>query len=499
LDSTASEPLGAAVARGLGSSKTTSADSPLGQGTFTAQVALTLYDGSGAIRALSDVPSPITGAALTGDATAVIQVQGLEGCSSTVTVTLRQDGTYAAVEHINGATITYDSRNSAPTSSVEQGLANLAGKIAGLAGAAGSDTGLASAAPTALSSLVAPGQSTEGLEVTVTDAKGVSRYVGGAGGEIYAYRSGGDVALETVTIDDGVTTDSVRLVDNSGTTTIDGDDLDGTTFALERTADGTETASVTSTGGAYDADAVTPAAFSATDAFGDTVDVKGAAQGALAIAITDEFGNTFTFNNGTDGLQAGLTAAVTVGGYSGTAKANVVAQDEATLKTGSIARAATALEADGTSGKADGTLSITLADDVVSTTAVDPVTLLQHTTASAGVSIKATAAGTLDVLGGAQGAVANGAQSDKGDLIEGGNAQSGEGAEVLEDGASRTIVNIDVQAEGYDERSPAEPKYSTTSDFGQVSVTAFGRQSDGFTSQEIDRIDDVVYVTSALL
>lgn len=280
VDSTASEPLGAAAARGLGSSKATSADSHFGEGTFTAQIALTLYDGTGTIRDLSDAPSSITGATLTGDATAVIQVQGLEGSSSTVTVTVRQDGTYAAVEHINGATITYDSRNGAPSGSVEQGLANLAGTIAGLAGAGGSDTGLASAAPTALSSLVAPG----------------------------------------------------------GTTTVDGDDLDGTTFTVQRTADGVETASVTSTGGGYDADAVSPAAFDATDAFGDTVSVKGGAQGAIAISLTDELGNTFGFNDGADGAQASLTAAVTVGGYSQTAKAEIVAQDEVTLTTGSIAR-----------------------------------------------------------------------------------------------------------------------------------------------------------------
>jgi hypothetical protein len=264
----------------LGSSKATSADSHFGEGTFTAQIALTLYDGTGTIRDLSDAPSSITGATLTGDATAVIQVQGLEGSSSTVTVTVRQDGTYAAVEHINGATITYDSRNGAPSGSVEQGLANLAGTIAGLAGAGGSDTGLASAAPTALSSLVAPG----------------------------------------------------------GTTTVDGDDLDGTTFTVQRTADGVETASVTSTGGGYDADAVSPAAFDATDAFGDTVSVKGGAQGAIAISLTDELGNTFGFNDGADGAQASLTAAVTVGGYSQTAKAEIVAQDEVTLTTGSIAR-----------------------------------------------------------------------------------------------------------------------------------------------------------------
>lgn len=299
--------------------------------------------------------------------------------------------------------------------------------------------------------------STAGLEVAVTDGKGVSRYVGGAGGEIYAYRTGGDVALETVTIDRGVTADSVRLVDGSGTTTVDGNDLDGTTFTLQRSAAGVETASVTSTGGAYNADAVTPAAFAAIDAFGDTVSVKGGAQGALAISLTDEFGDTFGFSGGVDGSQASLTAAVTVGGYSQTVKAEVVAQDEATLTTGSIARAATALEADGTSGKADG---------------------------------------TLDVLGGAQGSILDGAQTDQGDLIDGRASQAGEGAEMLDGGAPRTIVNLNVQAQGEDVRNITQPKTSSTNDDGEISLTAFGHETDTFTSEEIDRVDDHVYVTN---
>jgi hypothetical protein len=423
-------------------------------------------------------------------------VQGLEGNDSTVIVTVREDGTYLAVEHINGATISYDSRNGAPSGSVEQGLANLAGKIAGLAGAAGSDAALASAAPTALTSLVAPGVSTAGLEVAVTDGKGVSRYVGGAGGEIYAYRTGGDVALETVTIDSGVTADSVRLVDGSGTTTVDGNDLDGTTFTLQRSAAGVETASVTSTGGAYNADAVTPVAFAAIDAFGDTVSVKGGAQGALAISLTDEFGDTFGFSGGVDGSQASLTAAVTVGGYSQTVKAEVVAQDEATLTTGSIARAATALEADGTSGKADGTVNIALQDDVSSASTVNQQTEIEQTAASAGVSIKATASGTLDVLGGAQGSILDGAQTDQGDLIDGRASQAGEGAEILDGGAPRTIVNLNVQAQGEDVRNITQPKTSSTNDDGEISLTAFGHETDTFTSEEIDRVDDHVYVTN---
>ena len=91
-DASAAQPLGAAAARGgngLTSSTSASAASPVaGQGTFTAQVAVTLYDAHGDVRQLADAPASITGATLTGDETAVIDVQGVAGDGSDLTVTL---------------------------------------------------------------------------------------------------------------------------------------------------------------------------------------------------------------------------------------------------------------------------------------------------------------------------------------------------------------------------------------------------------------------------
>jgi len=502
LHATATQPLASAAARGLDAKSPAGDGSATPQGTFTAQIAVTLYDGNGAPRSLTEGPAPITGAKLTGDDVAILEVQGLNGSNSDLTVTLRADDTYLAVEHRDGQTITYDSRNG-PASLAQVPLATLAGQVVGLAGAAGSDTKLASAAPAALSQLVAPGGSIEGLTVTVTDAKGVSRYVGGADGVVSALRTGGDVALESVTVDDGVTTDSVRLLDGSGTTTVDGAALNGTVFTFSRDAQGEEIARVTSDGGAL-SDA-TPAAASAVDAFGDTLTIGTGAQGAVNIAVRDGFGNSFTFSEGGAGTSASLTAGISVGGSTNIAKADVVADESATLTTGSIASAATSLEADGTSAKNDGTLNVAL-DDTVSSAQTSsagneqskaPQQNATSTLASAQVGIHATASGTLDVLGAAQAGVLDGAQSDTGDLLEGGASQEGKGAETLVDGASRTIVDASIETQATDVRNAAEaPKNSATSDFGDVSVTAFGHTSSALSDEEIDREDDVLYTTS---
>jgi hypothetical protein len=366
--------------------------------------------------------------------------------------------------------------------------------VASLDGVGGTQASLASSASTVLQDVVPTGTSPQGVTVTITDAQGVSRYVGGSGGVIYAYRTAGKIALETVSIDGGVTSDSVRLQDGSGTTTIDGSAIDGTVFQLTRSSDGVETAEISSDDGDFN-DSSAPANLSASDAFGDTVSVVGHRDGAPTITMTDPFGDTFTYatNDGNDGT---LTAGITVGGASGTAKADVVAQETATLTTGSIARAATALEADRTSTKAGGKLDVALGDTVDSDATTDPLDGLTTTAAQAELSITGTASGTLDVLGGAQGSVLDGAEAENGDELGGGNAEQGEGARVFEGASPHTIVNVSVQAQATDQRTPTSPKDSATSDLGEISVSAFGRTSFGTADEEIDRADDQVYTST---
>ncbi|MBV8749869.1 MAG: hypothetical protein JO103_09160 [Candidatus Eremiobacteraeota bacterium] len=446
------------------------------QGSFAAHLSLTLYDANGVARRVEDDLTALRGAKLGKDESSVIEVQ--DGAGRDTTVRIRKDGSYAVLEYRLGTTLRYDSRSGAPADPATAALAARAERLAGLAVAGGTATVLTSAAPSVVAGALDRGESAQGVIVEVTDVKGVSRYVGGANGVVYGSRSAGAIALESVTVDGGVVTDSVRGVDGAGTTTVGGGALGGTTLALSRDVHGTESVAVSSSG--TSADASSAVATAAVDAFGDSVTIGRDQHGDATIALVDGAGTAFTFDGAVSGTTAALTTSLAVGGASGTALVALADDVTASTTTGSTVQASNALDAVGTNKDAGGTLSLALDAQIASSVDVSDAT--KKTLAQATVGIHASAQGTLAVLGSAQGLVEDGYR-DGNDAVRfaAGSSRAASGGTVLDDANATQIVALTASTVDKDVRSvvPPDPKKhdggsSTTTDDATLSVEAFG-------------------------
>lgn len=474
------------------------AAAPHEQGTFSAHLDLKLYDAAGHVRSVTDGAASLVRAKLAEGDAAVIEVQDDRG---EITVTVRKDGTYAAVQHGAGGALRYDSRTGAGGNAALSALAGRAEQIASVASSAGTATALANAAPAALDAVAGPGGSTTDLTVTITDADGVSRYAGRGDGVAFASRTTGDVALETASIDHGALVDAVRRADGSGTTTITGGALGGAELTLTRERDGAEHVAVTNGGAGFGAAA---APLAAIDAFGDRITVRSDAQGRTTVDMVDAAGTAVTLRADQSGAAASLDVAVSVGGASGTERADVTEDATATTTTGSIARTGAALTAaahDAKDGSADaGTLTFGIDQSIASlTTRANGITT---TNDSAHLSAHAEASGSLDVAAKAGASAANGYRDLQGGGIAGAVEREATGAVSLRGAASRTILSLDAEADGqeklFENDDPAKLS-STTNDDASVRVDVMGHREFGMRHDEVARNRDHAYFSSSEL
>jgi hypothetical protein len=480
---TDASPFAALNARAHAAAGTNAAARAEPQGTFSAHLSITLYGADGRARTLQDGPSSLAGAALRETDAAVIDVQDAQGRD--ISVTLRKDGTFTAVEHAGGGAVSYDSRTGLPAGGPLLELGQRAARIAGLAASAGTGAALAEAAPDAVKGALAPGEAVKDAVVTISDEKGVSRYVGGDDGIVSASRTTATVALETVTIDRGVRTDAVRLRDGSGTTTVEGGALGGTRLVLTHEANGSEALDVTSGGGSALPSGFASAA--ALDAFGDRLAIGSDAQHRASIQLTDGTGTTFSLVADLSGTSASLGVALAVGTSTGTRRADITEEATATTTTGSRAHATSSLEATARDAGHDGTVSVGVDASVSSAKQRLPDGTVE-TNASATLGVRAEAAGTVDVAGAAGGRVEDGYLDDHGKAgVAGGVSRDALGAVRLQEAGSRTIVSIDVMALGDDKRKPDKPENSSTTDHATVAVNAFGHRASALRRDDIAR------------
>ncbi|MDB5042421.1 MAG: hypothetical protein JWN27_3147 [Candidatus Eremiobacteraeota bacterium] len=470
---------------------------PPSQGAFSAHLTLSLYDEQGRARTIEDGPASLRGARLARDEAAVIQVQDPGGRDLTVTV--RKDGTFAASSSTPGGTVRYDSRDGAPQDAATKALAARAAGLVSLAASAGTASGLSAAAAGVVASVqpvIGQDASAEGLVVTVSDAGGTSRYVGGAGGTVSASRTTADIALEAVTVDGGIVTDSVRKNDGSGTTTVDGGALAGTRFVVTRAANGVEAFDVTSgNGGGVVSDS---AALAAVDAFGERISILGGAGGVPKIALTDSAGTSVTFDAGQIGSDASLSVSVAVGGLTGTARASLTEDATATTVTGSSIRASSALvagEAKTGTGEPDagrsGTLMLRLDQQTFASSGVQNG--IATTSADAGLQVHAQAAGSLTVAGTAAAAAGDGYIDPHGiQHVAGGVDRTASGSAALDRAAPRSIVDITVDARDKEQHAIADVKKQNayTQDDALLSVEAFGHSAGAMRTDSIWQHDN---------
>jgi hypothetical protein len=464
------------------------------QGSFSAHLTLTLYGADGRTRNVQDGAAVLIGAQLGEGVAAVIEVQDAQGRA--ISVTLRKDGTFVAVEHAGGGTLRYDSRSGGAGSSALQGLADRAARIAGLAASSGTGAALAAGAQGALAAAAGPNGTTENVTVTITDEKGISRYAGGADGLVSAWRTTADVALETVTLDHGVQADALRRTDGSGSTTVTGGALGGTTFTLTHDRDGTEHLDVTSGGG--QGAGAGEAAVSAFDAFGERIAISADAQGRASVELTDAAGTAFALNGSLSGATASLSVNVGVGGKSGTHRAELTEDTTATTTTGSDAHATSTLIATAHDAKhgsvEDGSLALTVDASVVSAKTANAGII--ETRSSATLGVHAQASGTVDVAGVAAARVDDGFRDEKGKQgVAAGSSSDAKGGVSLENAAAREIVALEVTALGDDLRSATSPQNSLTQDDGTITINAFGHRSGVMRHDGITRNQDHVHVS----
>jgi hypothetical protein len=477
-------PFAAVNARAQAAAGTRDAARPEAQGTFSAHLTVTLYGADGRARTLHDGPSSLLGATLGEGDASVIDVQDARGRD--VTVVLRKDGTFSATENTGGGAVRYDSRDGLPAGGLLRELAQRAARIAGLASSAGTGVALAEAARDAVQDAAGPGESPKDVTVTITDGKGVSRYVGGNDGVVAASRTTSTIALQTVTIDRGVQTDAVRNRDGSGTTTVDGGALGGTRFVLTHDAGGTEEVDVTSGGGSDLASGF--AATAALDAFGDRITIGSDAQRRASIQLTDGAGTTFSLVADLSGTSASLGVALAVGTSTGTQRADLSEDATATTTTGSRAHATSALEASARDAEHDGTLSFGIDASVASASHPLPDGVVE-TNATAVLGVRAQAAGTLDVAGAAGGRVEDGYLDDHGKAgVAGGVSRGARGAVGLHEASARDVLSIDVMAMGDDKRTPGKPENSSTTDHATIAVDAFGHRASALRRDDINRV-----------
>jgi hypothetical protein len=466
------------------------------QGAFSAHLTLTLYGADGVKRNVQDGAAALIGERLGEDVAAVIEGQDAHGRE--ISVTLRKDGTFVAVEQEGGGTVRYDSRAGGAGNATQLALANRAARIAGLATSSGTGAGLAAGAEGALAAAAGPNGGTENVTVTITDTKGVSRYAGGADGVVSAWRTTADVALETVTLDHGVRTDAVRSADGSGSTTVSGGALGGTTFVLTHDRDGTEHLDVTSGGG--HGGSTIEAAVSAFDAFGERIMIGADAAGQAFVELTDAAGTAFDLKGSLTGASASLSVNVGVGDSSGTKRAELTEDATATSSTGSDAHAtssyvATAHDAKKNAVAADGTLAVTIDAGVVSSKTGHGG--VEETLGTATLGVHAQAGGTLDVAGVAAARVDDGFRDDKAKQhIAAGSSSEAKGGVSFEGAASREIVAVEVSALGDDLRSQSSPQNSTTKDDGTIRINAFGHRTGVMRHDDISRVENQVKVAS---
>jgi hypothetical protein len=490
---TAGSPFAAVTARAQAASGA-GAPQQEAQGTFSAHLTLSLYGADGLVRHLQDGPSGLVGAKLGEGIAAVIDAQDAQGRD--MTVSLRKDGTFVAVESAGSGTVRYDSRTGGAENALQQALANRAARIAGLANSSGSSTALETGAQGALAAASADG-STENVTVTITDATGVSRYAGGADGVVSAWRTTADVALETVTVDHGVQTDAVRLTDGSGSTKISGSALGGTTFVLTHDHNGIEHLDVTSGGG--DGATAGKAAVAAFDAFGEQIVIGADARGQTNVELTDASGTTFRLTGGLSGASASLSVDVAVGDTSGTRRAAITEDAAATSTTGSDAHATSSLVATAHDAKQGGVEDgkLTLAIDASVASSTSGASGIEETHGTAKLGVHAQAQGTLDVAGVASARVDDGFRDEKGNQgVAGGSSTSAKGGASFENTASREILAVEVSALGDDLRSPNSPKNSMTKDDGTITIDAFGHETGVLRHDDIFRVDNHVQIAS---
>ncbi|MBV8370193.1 MAG: hypothetical protein JO036_14895 [Candidatus Eremiobacteraeota bacterium] len=464
------------------------------QGSFSAHLTLTLYGADGLVRNLQNGAASLTGAPLATDTAAVIEVQDAEGRE--ISVSVRKDGTFVAVEHAGGGIARYDSRAGSAENSAQHELANRAARIAGLAVSSGTGAALATGAQGALAAAAGGNGATENVSVTITDTNGVSRYAGGADGVVSAWRTTADVALESVTLDHGVQTDAVRRTDGSGSTKISGGALGGTMFVLTHDRDGAEHVDVTSGGG--QGASAGEAAVAAFDAFGERITIGAGSQGDTTVELTDAAGTSFELTGSLSGASASLSVNVGVGDTSGTRRAELTEDATAISATGSDARATTSLVATARDAKhagiEDGTLALTVDASVVSAKGNSGV---EETRSTATLGVHARAGGTLDVAGVAAARVDDGFRDENGKQhLVAGSSTDAEGGVSFEHAVPREIVAVEVDALGDDLRSRGAPQTSTTNDDGMIAIDAFGHRTSAMRHDDISRIADHVTVAS---
>ena len=465
------------------------------QGSFSAHLTLTLYGADGLVRNVQDGAASLTGAPLAKDIAAVIEAQDAEGRE--ISVSVRKDGTFVAVEHAGGGIARYDSRAGSAENSAQRELANRAARIAGLAVSSGTGAALATGAQGALAAAAGGNGATENVSVTITDTNGVSRYAGGADGVVSAWRTTADVALETVTLDHGVQTDAVRRTDGSGSTKISGGALGGTTFVLTHDRDGAEHVDVTSGGG--EGASAGEAAIAAFDAFGERITIGAGAQGDTTVELTDAAGTSFELTGSLSGASASLSVNVSVGDTSGTRRAELTEDATAISSTGSDARATTSLIATAHDAKhagiEDGTLALTIDASVVSSKTNSSG--IDETRSTATLGVHARAGGTLDVAGVTAAGVDDGFRDENGKQhLVAGSSRDAKGGVSLQDAAPREIVSVEISAFGDDRRSQNAPQSSTTKDDGMIAIDAFGHRAGMMRRDDISRIDNHVEVAS---
>jgi hypothetical protein len=474
------------------------AASPNEQGTFSAHLALTLYDASGRVRSIEDGVTALLGAKLGEGDAAVVDVRDGDGDLS---VTVRKDGTYAAVERGAGGVLRYDSRSTAAPSAALSALAQRAARAAGLASSAGTPVALGAAAPSVLGALGASA-SNDGVTVTITDAGGVSRYAARPDGTVSAARTAGEVALETVTVDGGAQIDAVRLADGSGTTTVRGGALGGTELTLTHDRSGTEHVAVTSGAGGSGLGAVA-GSLAAVDAFGERITLGADAQGRTTAEIVDAAGTAFDLTAGASGTDASLNVALAVGGDTGTRHAELIEEATATTTTGSVAQESSAFVVGAHDAKdgsdARGTFRLGVDARIMSLTTANDGTAM--TNDSAHLTAHADASGAIDVAGKAGAAAANGYRDLHGGGIASRLAYDAAGAASFDDAARQTLLAIDVDASGL-EKTPLHPDdptklNSTTKDDASVTLDAFGRRRWGNRDAEIDVLHDKAHFSSS--